>query len=223
MRGQNVLMIEQAFITLGGREILHSAGIRVCSGKITGLLGSNGSGKSTMLQMLFGSRKGDDAVVSYRGRRLKCPAFTVNGLVNFLPQFTILPSNVPMSRFMQLFRVSREELLSNFPELEADLHLSVGELSGGKLRLWQSLLLIFAPTLFTLLDEPFTHLSPMYVEHLKPLLRALCSRKGFLLTDHMYQPLMEVTDELWFMKSGQTFLIRQPEDLVLHGYARAFW
>jgi hypothetical protein len=33
-------------------------------------------------------------------------------------------------------------------------------------------------------------------------------------------PLLEIADEMWFMKSGQTFLLRSPEDLILHGYVR---
>jgi len=187
MSAASILIIEQAFITLGGREILHSAGLRLVQGRITGLLGNNGCGKSTLLQMLFGNLKGgQEKIVSINNKRLKRPAYTSPGLVNYLPQRTMLPSAISMRRLCVLFHVSIEELLTYFPDLAEELAATVDELSGGKQRLWQILLLSLAPTTFTILDEPFTHLSPVYVEQLKPMLRVLCMRKGFLLTDHMY-------------------------------------
>ena len=212
------LNIELAFKSFAGRKVLQGAGLCLVQGQITGLLGSNGSGKSTMLQMLFGNLRGGDKVVSANGKRLSGPAYCLPGLVNYLPQYTILPSGKSMRSLCSLFRISIEELLRYFPELSEELESFVHQLSGGRQRLWQALLLLLAPTSFTLLDEPFTHLSPLQVEQLKPLLSDLRKRKGLLLTDHMYAPLLELAQEIWFIKSGQSFILRDRSDLVLHGY-----
>jgi ABC-type branched-subunit amino acid transport system ATPase component len=173
-----------------------------------------------LLRIIFGSLQASEAIISHGNKRVSGQPCSIPGLVNYLPQFAMLPTGIRMERLCRLFRVAPDQLLGYFPELEDEMRRTVSELSGGKLRLWQALLLILAPTSFTLLDEPFTHLAPVYVDQLKQALRELKARKGFLLTDHMYEPLLEIADEMWFMKSGQTFLLRSPEDLILHGYVR---
>lgn len=110
------------------------------------------------------------------------------------------------------------QIVNSVPELEDDLEKHVFELAGGHERLWSALLLIYADTLFTMLDEPFTHLGPVYIERLKEILRTEKERKGIIITDHMHRHLLEVSDDLFLMKEGKTIYCRNSDDLVVHGY-----
>lgn len=214
----NQLSVENAYVTISGKSILNGSAIRTTQGKITGLLGSNGSGKSVFLQTIFGMRRSGTCDVFQNGLKVKKPSH-LDGLMNYLPQYRFLPEGFSLNDFVQQFRVDEKEMLHYFPELSGMLHHSVDELSGGEERLFSALLIIMAPVKFTMLDEPFTHLMPLYVERLKTVLQHQKQFKGFIVTDHLYQSIMEMADDLYFMKSGQSFLLKnKEEDLVLHQY-----
>jgi ABC-type branched-subunit amino acid transport system ATPase component len=55
-------------------------------------------------------------------------------------------------------------MAEDFPELRTTRREMSGCLSGGKIRLIETLLILHSPVEFILLDEPFTHLSPLNIE-----------------------------------------------------------
>ncbi|WP_460503170.1 ATP-binding cassette domain-containing protein, partial [Hymenobacter agri] len=68
--GPQVLEADGIRIEFGGRQVLGSIYLRVQTGQIVGLLGRNGSGKSVLLQTIFGARAVADASVRVNGRRV---------------------------------------------------------------------------------------------------------------------------------------------------------
>jgi ABC-type lipopolysaccharide export system ATPase subunit len=56
-----------------------------------------------------------------------------------------------------------------------------------------------SPSRFAMLDEPFTHLSPLQVEKVKELLLQEKQQKGFLVTDHMYHQVLDICDDLYVL------------------------
>jgi len=213
----DTLVAENIFLTIGMKEILKGVTIRASKNSITGLLGRNGAGKSTMMQSVFGARRAAECDVSVNGVKTKSP-YTIKGLVNYLPQHAFLPGHLSIRRLAQHFAVNAEDILNHFPELEPDLAKPLRELSGGQLRLVSVLLILLAPTRFTLLDEPFSHIMPLHVDKLCALLVQQKQHKGIIITDHLYRPLLQVSDKLFLMREGKSIYIREREDLVLHGY-----
>lgn len=213
----NRLTAENIFVSVGRKEILKGVAISAAQGKITGLLGRNGSGKSTLLRTIFGTQKSDDQNIQVKGRAIRS-AYKVQGLLNFLPSQPMLPGNLEIKTILAHYGIMAGQIVNSVPELEDDLEKRVFELAGGHERLWSALLLIYADTLFTMLDEPFTHLGPVYIERLKEILRTEKERKGIIITDHMHRHLLEVSDDLFLMKEGKTIYCRNSDDLVVHGY-----
>ena len=213
------LVAENIFVRIGMRDILNGVTIRADRGKITGLLGRNGCGKSTMLKAMFGTMRAYERSVFLDGQYVR-KLYTINKGVNYLPQHAFLPPGFKISRILQDFEVGVPDIISDFPELEADIDKRVGELSGGLDRLWSALILVYADTKFTLLDEPFTHIMPLHIERLKQVLLKQKLKKGIIITDHMYRHLLDVSDTIYLMKEGKTIYIKEREDIVLHGYLR---
>lgn len=81
-------------------------------------------------------------------------------------------------------------------------------------------LTIKCDTELVLMDEPFTHLTPIYIEEIKKELILEKENKAILLTDHLYRDLIEVTDELYFIKNACTRKIKDLSDLSELGYLR---
>lgn len=212
-----ILTAENIAISFGGRQILGGVSLRVEKGKISGLLGRNGCGKSTLLKIIFGTQPAPDSTIQLDGKTVR-HLYTIRGAVNYAPQFAIFPKGLKISRALKDFDVSPEKVLNDFPALDADSHKTFGELSGGSERLWTILILIYAKSHFTLLDEPFTHIMPLHVEQLKEVLQREKQNKGIVITDHMYKHVTEIADSLYLIKEGKSLMVRSKDDLAFHGY-----
>ncbi len=220
--GPHVLEADGIRLAFGGRPVLADVYLRVQTGQIVGLLGRNGSGKSVLLQTIFGARAVPDASVRVNGRRA-VPAFQVPGLVNYLPQTALAPPHLSMRRAAELLRIDPEKATANFPELRAQLHCRPGEASGGTARLLQVLFLLHADTAFSLFDEPFSGIMPVHVETLADELRRAKRRKGIVLTDHRYAEVLPLCDVVYLLHQGR--LLKLEGDLqtalVDYGYLAA--
>jgi lipopolysaccharide export system ATP-binding protein len=206
-------------IEFNGRQVLGSIYMRVQTGQIVGLLGRNGSGKSVLLQTIFGARAVADASVRVNGRRV-VPAFREPGLLNYLPQEPLLPPSLTLAHAARLLKVNIETATARFPELRPQFNLKLGELSGGSARLVQALLLLHADTAFSLFDEPFSGVMPVHVETLAEEMQRLKHRKGLLITDHRYAEVLPICDVVYLLHQGR--LLKLDGDvrgqLQDHGY-----
>ena len=200
--GPQVLEADGIRIAFGGREVLGSIYMRVQTGQIVGLLGRNGSGKSVLLQTIFGARTVADASVRVNGRRV-VPAFRQPGLLNYLPQEPLLPPSLSLARAARLLGVDMEAATARFPELRSQFGQRLGELSGGSGRLMQALLLLHADTAFSLFDEPFSGVMPVHVETLAEEMQRVKTRKGLLITDHRYAEVLPICDVVYLLHQGR--------------------
>ncbi|TPG66732.1 ATP-binding cassette domain-containing protein [Hymenobacter nivis] len=200
--GPHVLEADGIRLAFGTRQVLADVYLRVQTGQIVGLLGRNGSGKSVLLQTVFGARATPDASVRVNGRRA-VPAFAQPGLINYLPQVPLLPPGASLRQAARLLRVDAEQATAGFPELRAQLGQGPGELSGGTVRLLEVLLLLHADTAFSLFDEPFSGIMPVHVEALALIMQQAKQRKGILITDHRYAEVLPLCDAVYLLHQGR--------------------
>lgn len=213
-----VLEADGIQVQFGERRILSDVYMRIETGQVVGLLGRNGSGKSTLLQTVFGGRRVPDASVRVNGRYV-VPAYREPGLLNYLPQVPLLPAHMTVAAAARLLRVEAAAALTGFPELQAQLHRPIGELSGGTTRLVQVLLLLHANTRFSLFDEPFSGVMPVHIETLSAVIQQVKTRKGLLITDHRYREVLPLCDVVYLLHGGRLEVLTDPlEGLRDRGY-----
>lgn len=215
--GSNVLEADGIRVAFGPRQVLSDIYLRVQTGQIAGLLGRNGSGKSTLLQAVFGARTVPDASVRVNGCRV-VPAFQTPELLNYLPQVPMLPAHLPLRQSARLLRVDAQKATANFPELRAHLGACPGELSGGTARLLQVLLLLHAPTAFSLFDEPFTGIMPVHLEALASEMQHARPRKGLLISDHRYAEVLALSDVVYLLHQGRLLKLGADPEAELRDY-----
>lgn len=80
------------------------------------------------------------------------------------------------------------------------------------------MLVLKMPSWFSILDEPFSGLAPLYIEKLKEIILNEKARKGIIITDHMHRHIRSMADQLYVLVSGRTYLINEEEQLVGLGY-----
>ena len=215
--GPHVLEADGIRVAFGGRTILSDIYLRVQTGQVVGLLGRNGSGKSTLLQTIFGTRAVPDASVRANGQHV-VPAFRTPGLLNYLPQAGLVPAHLPLQLAARLLGVDAQLATEAFADLRPQLNRPVGELSGGTARLLQTLLLLHAPTAFSLFDEPFSGIMPVHLEALAEEMRRVRARKGILLTDHRYAEVLPLCDVVYLLHHGRLLSLGPHREAELRDY-----
>lgn len=186
------------------------------AGKITTLLGRNGSGKSCLLQIIMGSLSASSRSVRINRHPIK----SAYPDITYLPQFHFIPGHLRIRRVFSDYRVNLEGFFRHFPEIKIQPNQKIRQLSGGERRLIEVYLLIKTPSRFTLLDEPFTQIMPVHMEIIKPVIVAEKS-KGFIITDHLYKDILDISDIGYLLRAGKLWPVNSLSDLQKSGYIHA--
>lgn len=185
----------------GLRTILSGIYIKSTTGTITGLAGNNGCGKSSLMKIMFGTLEPESKSLRIDGKHTPYPYLQRNAL-NYLPQHHFLPQGKTVKSIFHDFNLDLQHFIQTF-EVEISATQSAGSLHGSTARLVEIYALLQSPSLFTMLDEPFTHLSPLLVEKLLDYLQTVKPRKGILITDHNFNYLKGIADELYLLHNGR--------------------
>jgi ABC-type multidrug transport system ATPase subunit len=187
------------------------------TGRISGLLGRNGTGKSTLLKIVFGSLKTDVKSVRVDGKYLESAGFS-SRMVSYMPQDSFIPHFLTLKQILKLYKVKAETVVAEFPEFEEMLDKSKNALSGGMVRLFENLLILCSPSPFAFFDEPFSGLSPVMIERLINCMMKEKLNKGILVTDHLYRHVTNISDDLFVLASGKTYHAKNKDELIRRGY-----
>ncbi|RYY53950.1 MAG: ATP-binding cassette domain-containing protein [Chitinophagaceae bacterium] len=212
------LEADSIMLSFDGRKILSDIYVRSETGAITGLLGRNGAGKTCLMNAILGTMQCDRSVRI--DGRVYYEAFMTRGVLSYLPQFEFIPRRLTVSKVLRDYEADSRELLDLFPQFSRLLHDRVGTLSAGEHRILEIFAVISRNTLFAILDEPFSFLSPIQIEQVKKLIATKKFRKGFIITDHQYQHVLDITDSCYLLKDGKTHLVNSLDDLDRLGYIR---
>ena len=211
------LLVDSVELAFDNRKILQDVALQCSQGEVVGLLGRNGSGKSSLLKIIFGSLKPSYLYLSIDGKYIY-NGYT-NGAIAYLPQHNYLPHHIRVSKLARMLidPVFWDEFTEQ-PVFQNHHHKTAGELSGGELRMLETLMVVYNRADFILLDEPFTHISPVQTEFFKPIIKACAKRKGIIITDHQYYNVFDVADRLIILENGCTKPIVSVDDLVTYRY-----
>lgn len=214
----HLLEADSIQLAFDGRRILSDIYLTSETGKITGLLGRNGAGKSCLLKIIFGSLNSDKSVRF--DKQSKNQPFKVPKLITYLPQFQFIPKRLSLRRVFQDFDLDYSIFENRFPEFSSKNLSPIGSLSGGECRLIELYVILKSKAQFALLDEPFTHLSPFQIEKAQELILEEKINKGILITDHLHQAVTDICDNLYVLSNGKTHLTKSLEDLERLGYVK---
>ena len=211
-----MLEADSISLTFGSHAILSGCYLSCEPKEIVGLLGRNGSGKSSLLKIIFGSLNADFKHIRLNGKVITKKVYKTN-LVGYLPQDSFLPNFFKTDDILKDF-----ETITN---LHINLELSksirnkkIGELSGGELRLTELIWLLKLNTPYLLLDEPFSGLSPIFVEIIQQLIKDAATCRGIILTDHLYRSLIEISGRIVLLHNNAVYSIKEEADLIRYQY-----
>lgn len=215
----NILEIDSVLLEFGSKRILKDVYLKSETGKVTGVLGSNGTGKSCLMKILFGELIPSDKSIRINGKALITSNRSPKDL-RYLPQKRFVPNSLTIERIFNDFKLDFADLIYNFPELEKFYKSKLINLSGGERRIIEIYTILVSQTKFSMLDEPFSQVMPIHIDSIKKLILREKENKGIIITDHMYQHIIDICDDLYVINNEKTYLTRSIEDLETLGYAR---
>jgi len=214
------LYIDSVLKSYGTKQILTDVFITCKQGEIVGLLGRNGSGKSTLLKIIFGG-------LSAEGRHVRVGEKVLNGLagnqklIKYLPQDSFLPSHLKINRIINLFCDKENgDVIREIDWVKPYLNKKSNVLSGGEKRLLEVFLIIYSDAEFILIDEPFNGIAPLYKEEIKTRIKEQSKIKGFIITDHDYRNILDLSSRIVLIFDGGTKRIEHKDELKEWGYLR---
>ncbi|HNJ78890.1 MAG TPA: ABC-F family ATP-binding cassette domain-containing protein, partial [Marmoricola sp.] len=201
--GKDVIDVEDVDLSRGERQLLKHATWRLGPGDRVGIVGVNGAGKTSVLNLVSGVLPPDVGRVR-RGRTVVLEHLTQD-VTTGDPEKRVLDAVTDISRVTRMADgrdVSATSMLERFGFTGDKLTTRLGDLSGGERRRLQLLLILLAEPNVLLLDEPTNDLD---IETLNVLEDFLDNWPGTLIVvSHDRYFLERVTDSIWsLMGDGQ--------------------
>ena len=214
----------------GSRMLLRDVNFQLKTGEILGVFGRNGTGKSTLLKILFGTQtaqsgtlKVNESCYEVRKKFWHTNPIVKNECIGYLPQFSFLPqASKVWDVIPRYFDGGRQDLIFRAPRMADLAKRKVNELSLGERRYLEVLIVGNLKHPFLFLDEPFSMVEPLFKELIHEFLISLKAKKGILLTDHYYQDVWKLADRKVVLAEGKLEAAINPEDLVEKGYLRNY-
>lgn len=203
----------------GSVQALDGAHFQARFGEVHALLGENGAGKTTIMNVLCGLYRPDDGRIRIRGRdvTISTPKDAVEHRIGMVHQHFELVDvfsafdNIVLSADQSWYasqesthRTEISELAAQYG-LEVDLDRPVRALSAGEQQKVEILRALYGGLDVLILDEPTTHLTPLEVERLFSAISELV-RGGLTVVfiSHKLQEVMAVADRITVLRKGQT-------------------
>ncbi len=236
--GEPVVEVRDLRKQFGQTTAVAGVSFTVRAGEIVGLLGANGAGKTTVIQILLGLIKPTAGLAKVFGLDLERQRVEILQRCNFSSAYTNLPYNLRVREnlaiFARLYGVAnrRDKIaqLAAMFEITQLLDTNTGYLSSGESTRVNLCKALLNDPQVLFLDEPTASLDPDIADKVRKLLRRIQREQqiAMIYTSHNMRDVEEVCDRVLFMHKGrliaegtpaavmETFQSRSLEDVFIN-------
>ena len=217
----------------GGLKAVDDCSFTVPEGSITGLIGPNGSGKTTVFNLLTDTIRADTGEIVFDGQRLdgKPPWKRAHAglgrtfqITRLFGEMTVLENVVAVQRSFSVGQLGRiavsgkeaaaaEELLE-YVGMRAFRDQKAHALSYGQQKMVELAQILMLDPKLVLLDEPAGGINPVLIERMGEMIRELNSYgKTFLIVEHNMPFVLGLCDPIHVLARGRTMASGTPEQI----------
>jgi len=200
----------------GNLEVLNKVDLTISENKIIGLVGVNGSGKTTIIKLINGILKPSGGEILINGEK---PGLESKKIISYLPENNCLDLNMKIKELVKLFSdfyldfdtETAKKLLNNF---KIDINKKLKNLSKGTKEKVQLALVISRRADVYILDEPISGVDPATRDSiLDTILSNFNENATMLISTHLISDVERILDEVIFVGEGKIILHENTDEL----------
>ena len=203
---------------------IENLSMNVKNGSITGLLGVNGSGKTTILKAICGFHFPSGGTITIDGVNTEDFPEKTMELIGYVPEISQLPVNMVVSDFLayagETHGIQGDDLdkaiglVTKECSLENLLNKKIKTLSKGQQQRVSFAQAIIHNPPNLVLDEPVSGLDPAQIIQMRDLIKKLSKTKAVLMSTHILQEVYSLCSTIYVMNNGKIVGQGSEEDIV---------
>jgi ABC-2 type transport system ATP-binding protein len=212
----NILECRNLTKIFGTKKTLDNVTLSIPRGRIVGLLGPNGSGKTTFIKLCNQLLTPTSGEILIEGKR---PGIETKKIVSYLPEKNYLSDWMKVSDIIGLFKDFYDDFNA---EKAYDMLKSLGikpndrlkSMSKGTKEKVQLILVMSREAKLYLLDEPIGGVDPAARDYiLDTILRNYNENATIILSTHLISDIEKILDEVIFIKEGRIVLTKTVDEI----------
>ena len=198
------------------KQVIKDVNLKIPKGKIIGLLGKNGTGKTTLIKLINDLLTPTSGEVLIKGKK---PGVESKDIIAFLPERTYLDREMSVKDAIKYF----EEFFTNFDsqkavkllkDLDLDMNSKISKMSKGMQEKLQLILVMSRNAELYILDEPLGGVDPATRDYiLDTILSNFCEGASVIISTHLIADIERILDEVIFIDKGEIVLTSSADEL----------
>ena len=190
--------------------------MKITKGKIIGLLGKNGTGKTTLIKLMNDLLTPTSGEILIDGEK---PGVKSKEIIAYLPERTYLDKEMTIKQAIKYF----EEFYKNFDsekairllkDLNLDINKKISKMSKGMQEKLQLILVMSRNAQLYILDEPLGGVDPATRDYiLDTILSNFCEGASVIISTHLIADIERILDEVIFIDKGQIIVTSSADEL----------
>lgn len=211
-----LLEIKNLYKNYGEKQVLNNITLTVPRGKIIGLLGKNGTGKTTLIKLINGLLTPTEGEIVFEGEKIG-PQSKLN--IAYLPERTYLDKSMTINETLKFFKefysnVDIDKAKDLLKKLDLDENQKIIKMSKGMQEKVQLVLVMSRKADLYILDEPLGGVDPATRDYiLDTILTNFNEGASIIISTHLISDIERILDEVIFIDKGEIKLISDADEL----------
>ena len=211
-----LLEIKKLSKNFDSKEILKDINLTVEKGKIVGLLGPNGTGKTTLIKLINDLLTPSDGEILINGKNI---GVETKKVISYLPERTYLNKEMTITEVLNYFQdfydnFDKEKAKKLLKDLNLDEKEKLTKMSKGMQEKVQLVLVMSRKADLYILDEPLGGVDPATRDYiLDTILNNFNEDASIIISTHLIADIERILDEVIFIKDGKIILHSDTDEL----------
>lgn len=211
-----LLNIENLSKSFDNNQILKNINLKIPKGKIIGLLGRNGMGKTTLIKLINDLLTPDSGTIIINGKTIGIES---KKRISYLPERTYLDKSMKVNDTLKYFsefydNFDKEKAIKLIKDLNLNMNEKIKNMSKGMQEKLQLILVISRKADLYIFDEPLGGIDPATRDYiLDTILTNFNEDASVLISTHIISDIERILDEVIFINNGEIVLIENADDL----------
>ncbi len=198
------------------KKVLKDINLTIPKGKIIGLLGKNGMGKTTFLKLINDLLTPTSGEVLINGEK---PGIKSKKIISYLPERTYLDKSMKVSQILTFFdefydNFNKDKAIKLLKDLDLDINSKVSKMSKGMQEKLQLILVMSREAQLYILDEPLGGVDPATRDYiLDTILSNFSEGASVIISTHLISDIERILDEVIFIDKGEIILTSSADEL----------